>query len=754
MAMQPAILGTMRLGNARLGYEPAVLAAARATRVRILINGVIATSRVRMKSVAIRDVINETPSTCDLTIDTSAPSVAQSLRVQINSDTPRLLFNGVIQSTDQSYEAGRPANLVYPTKATDDLERLKRRRPFGTWANISATTIVQALVASFAPGFTTTNVQAGLPALSINLDGAEGFDGALKQIAGLIGGYYYIEDLDVHLFTSESTDLPDPIDSTHRFSNTPSITITQDLSQLRTRVYGKGHGEPTPTDVLAGEAILPVASADMFNPLGGRAIALTQRLTYTGLQQIPTNGGSLVGPGASPSVAPSGTATPGSAIGVGDNNYAYTFITGAGESLASPAGTVTTFAHMPAPATAPVYGGGIAGSQAAGFYGYAATFVDGTGETTASPVMVIYLNLLQGAFLTNVVIGPSGTTSRKMYRTQVQATAGAAATAQLKFVHTIADNTTTTDNDTANDAALGANVPTSNTAAAYRNTSVAGIAVGPTGTTNRKLYRRRIGVNGDVFRLLDLGGLGDNTTTTYSDTTSDGTIAAHVSPPSSDTSGLTQSSGQVLAGSTSIETASSWVFSTSGGWALVGSQAIRYTGISGNTLTGIPTSGAGSLVSTVRYGEHIDPAPALTGVSGITVDIPSGTTVNLWVQRDDTLAQAAMAAIDGGDGIYEYYVSDERRGEPSLTALCDANLALYKSPIVTAKYATRDVKTKSGKPVTITNILGYTGTLTIQDVTISEIDLVPATAPKFMVTASSVRVSLEALLRQMLGEVA
>ena len=40
MPTQPAVLGTARLGNFRLGYASAALSAIRATRVRILLAGV------------------------------------------------------------------------------------------------------------------------------------------------------------------------------------------------------------------------------------------------------------------------------------------------------------------------------------------------------------------------------------------------------------------------------------------------------------------------------------------------------------------------------------------------------------------------------------------------------------------------------------------------------------------------------------------------------------------------------------------
>jgi hypothetical protein len=146
-------------------------------------------------------------------------------------------------------------------------------------------------------------------------------------------------------------------------------------------------------------------------------------------------------------------------------------------------------------------------------------------------------------------------------------------------------------------------------------------------------------------------------------------------------------------------------------------------------LTGIPPSGAGS----------------------IGVPILKGASVNIWVTRDDLAAQTAMALIDGGDGLYEFLISDERRGEASLTALCDADLARFSMPIVTVTYASRDRKTKVGKTIVV-NLASppISETLVIQDVTITEIDVAPNVNPKFTVTASSVRFSLEDLLRRAL----
>lgn len=100
---------------------------------------------------------------------------------------------------------------------------------------------------------------------------------------------------------------------------------------------------------------------------------------------------------------------------------------------------------------------GAAGSPN-GAYKYQVTFVNAAGETTGG-VEFAFTATNTHVSLSSVPLGPSGTTSRKIYRT---AAAGASATEKL--VGTIADNTTTTFDDNVADGALGAVIPTTNTA--------------------------------------------------------------------------------------------------------------------------------------------------------------------------------------------------------------------------------------------------------------------------------------------------
>ena len=880
MPRMPAVLGpNTRLNNFRLGYLPADAMGDRPTHIRIILGGIDITTpdapvRVLYKSMTIQDRVYDEPNTCALTLYGAAPSVGTPIEVWVNSNAPVLLFNGELQTVEKTYK-GRPTTVVHPVTAIDDTARANRRRPLMPFVNVSATTVAQTLITTFAPGFSPAGVQLGLPPVTITFDGSEGgMKGCLTALAKLIGAYWFFEQKTLYFFTTPPGGAPDPIDDTPgRFLHDPAISWAIDKSQVRTRVFGKGASTQIATTIAASTDLVPVREATMFNPAGGKAIAglapeaaASRILTYTGVQL--GGGGGLVGPGAAPSAPPLLAPLDGSGMDWGAHGYGYTFVTAAGESLVSPANTITV-GPLATPAGVTPGAPTVGGAVTAGSHTYSVTFVTATGETTGAPLSasvvttapapvtiapkpnfvagnnylphlapgtyyyaygyqtalgstvpgptqgwtqpvwpmdqgsaaptqytstfrstdprVTHINIyrtavnqpaselrllaqfsnttteqlfvdgnqftlgataptvdtsagpsLQTVPITTIPTGPSNVTARRLYR-QFNGVGG------IWLVATIANNTATTYTDTIANSALGAHLPATNTAIAGQVRVT--VPLGASAVTGRKLYRTASGLS--ALRLL--ATLGDNTTTIYTDAALDSVLGA--APPSVDTSSLTQPNGQVPAGVTEIIVANPAAFSASGGWAVVGNgeQVIRYTGKSANALTGIPPTGPGSLVASVSYNSTITVAPALVGVTGILEQILRGAPVHVWVQRDDVAAQAAMAALDGsGDGIYEHIWSDERRAEASLIQVCDAQLALYGRPLVTVTYATRDLKTKSGKTATIALVTpAIHEALTIQDVTITELGI-KGLLPKFTVTASSARQSFEAILQMLI----
>jgi hypothetical protein len=340
--------------------------------------------------------------------------------------------------------------------------------------------------------------------------------------------------------------------------------------------------------------------------------------------------------------------------------------------------------------------------------------------------------------LSGIQVGPANVTARKIYRFRSDI--------GWRLLTTIGNNTATTFTDTLATAGLTVATPPSTNTATANQVGVT-LPLGGTTVTGRKLYRSA--ANQTPLKLV--ATIANNTTTTIADAAADATLGA--APPATDTSGLTQPAGQVPAGSPSILVANPAPFDASGGWAVVGNgeQVIRYGGKSATALTGITPSGPGALVASVAYNSTITAAPALWLVSAIPDAVLQGAPIQVWVQRDDPAAQTYMAALDGGgDGIYEHIWSDERRSEASLRQVCDAQLALYSRPLVTVTYASRDLKTKSGRKVQIAIATPpITETLTIQDVTITELGIT-GLAPKFTVTASTVHQSFEAVLRMLM----
>ena len=301
-------------------------------------------------------------------------------------------------------------------------------------------------------------------------------------------------------------------------------------------------------------------------------------------------------------------------------------------------------------------------------------------------------------------------------------------------------------------------IMTSTAVEAGETISLSSIPTGTNGvTTFRNLWMTKAG--GSDYLFLDT--IDDNTTTTYTADKSDAELGV-LAP--------TVSTLACAAGDTSIRVLLLENFSGSGGWVRLAGQLVSYTGRSASsgegTLTGIPSSGVGSVLVAVAGGEEVVNVPHLTGIpasgaGAIVTALQKGDEVNLLAVRNDAAAQTALAALIGGDGIQEEYIQDRRLSLTEADDRGDALLALHKDPIEAVTYTTHDKRTASGKEITV-NLGAPTSvsvTLTIQRVTITDIETAAqlaasgamdqlAAMPKYHVEASSLRFSLEDLLRQ------
>jgi hypothetical protein len=321
---------------------------------------------------------------------------------------------------------------------------------------------------------------------------------------------------------------------------------------------------------------------------------------------------------------------------------------------------------------------------------------------------------------------------------------------EYRLVAHIGDNTTTTYADTL-PATGGQIAPTVNRVTTGAVTVT--VPIGPAGTVRRRIFRTASG--GSDAR--ELGVLNDNTTTTTTDRAPDTALGG--SPlPAEGIPGIPGFPAGVPAptpaGSTTLEL-DTLTGIPAAGWMLVEEQVIRYSGTttSGGRLylTGIPASGVGAITADILAGTVVSTTPALVGVVP-AVPVSIGDAVQLIVQVDDAAAQAALAAVEGGDGIVEHYIQDRRLSEAGARARGTAELELFKTVELRLSYVTWDLATVSGRTVHVdlpapTNLVGD---FLIQQVTIDDVGTALDTAPRRSVSASTTRFSFDDVLNRLL----
>ena len=609
--------------------------------------------------------------------------------------------------------------------------------------------------------FSTAKIQPNLP----TVDGGISYTNvrlrvALDRLADRVGATWRPDYRRRILFGTEAyawRTNPRPVSTASpTFIFDDNFSIQRDESQRITRAHCEGGGGEALAEISAGETIIPVsaAPASWYGDTGGEVIiGDSQQIVRYGAR-VEGGGGGLVGPGAQPTAPLSMAQALGGTLPAGMYKGWYTFVTGSGQSLVSPAASVTLVGTVPAPSTSLGLTShdysGIGAALTAGDYQYAFSWTyPGGYETLPSTPQTVAVGAGHGVVITGLVNGPYGATGKKVWRT-------VSGGSQLKLLTTLATDDSYID--LLADAALGANAPVSATAI-FGSITYTNIPAGQSGVvTSRKVYRSVIGGSDPLL----LTTLADNSTHEYGpNSTADGSLGA--AAPVTDTSGLSQPAGQVAAGSTSVPVAGGeWPDS---GWAITPTGAVfRYTTRSASALTGVPPTGPGSLGAPLGYNTPISIAPQLTGISSgspgngsITNTIPKGAAVNLWVTVDDLIAQGEIAALldpynetNGAAGIIADVVSDERITRDEAIARATALLNSQSDEFVTIQATSTDLNARASTDFTWDDGSSPTTleTLKVQDVEISWIDAEPPVAPFRNVTASSKRFTLEDLIRR------
>jgi len=745
----------------------------------IAVGGLPATGDVKLGTLEIVDELNETPNTCRFRIiGPTTITTGQEVIITLGSQNGLRLFAGHVLAAQQSYWE-KPVNVRTDVQAVDYTWQFGFPKVTKRYANLSASAIVQDLIATYAAanGFTGLHVAAGLPTIPEITFTNEDLGEALSRTANRIGAYWYVDYFkDVHFFFTDTAQTPSALVPTH--PSLDNVTRDTDRSQALTRVYVEGRGSRLLSAVTIGDTILPLEAVDMFQALPDVFLKASyqgaeggaQHLTFAGV--VSGGGGTLVGPGIGPSTAVTLATQTGGSITPGVHGYAVTFVTAAGESLPSPIATITAGQQLANPPVAPTggtppdnYFGNLLEN---GFYQIKYAYATDTGVppanvTLASPPSAVMRANNSGGAANNAAIEtaiPCSASPTVKYVFVYRTVAGGATFYRGSSAPNV-PGTYVNLGSTPSDATIVGQgpEPATNTTATQGTVLLSAIPIGAAAVTQRKVYRTAA----NAAQLKLLATIANNTATTYSDTAADAALGVNV--PSTDTSALQQPDGQVLAGSSVLPVAGAGPFESLGGWAIIGNgaQVIRYTSTTliAGYLTGIPISGIGAITATIAYNSTVTAAPMLTGIpaSGgrsLVQALSAGDEIYLVVQVDDATRAAQLAAAVGGTGLREEWVQDRRLSIGEARARGNATLAERALDQIRVSYTSRDLLTRSGLDI-VCNLPAPTnlvGTFKIQHVVINNFRPYPTQYPTFTVQASSSRFSFEDLLRLATRDVA
>lgn len=732
----------------------------------------------RSPGIVIQQGLNNRPNTCNFSVDgaSNKPVAGEQINIIDTADGNRLLFAGNVQKVDQEYE-GLINQYVWRVTAIDFTALLNRRRPVGTYYDVSASEIVKDLVSKFSTGFSVNFVQTNLAKVSMAFDGSRDFSTCLSDIATAIGGGHWKTDYtpDVHFFHVKPPDVkplspikPGPGSALvaaegAAMPNTQSFTAGYYYFRT-TFLYSNG----TESSLGPGSVIVAFDGLHQMDlssiPIGanpGGGITCTGRRIYfvRGIGQLQRGWKIADNVTAAITVFPGVTST---ATVINESNLRVT-ITLPPPSPPPPAPRASTTASNPNAepiGEAPLVTNG--GAARAGyefsngvyFFHLAPVYANGTeGEIGPASNSIVLTDTQSPVFLHLPRYAPINGVNPIGYKVYVTRDLLESAKSHPGYVGGSGYGPV---------GSVGVwypHWPSTLGILPYTN-STAGTVTAPSVQTPATVIQTP---------QIDFGQkprLNTKSSTEFTWPNNDGPYLEDTDPPETitDASVLLLRDPQIVSsedvsqlrnrvivhgaatsvtvdaqtGDTEIEVADVSIFNETGGTVLVGRYVLNYFA---------PSSferGEGSLFLE-------------TALPGFVL---SGESVCLYLVGEDIESQNARGRVEldvngqTTDGIHEYVVSDNSLTDPQqLYTRLYAELEVFSRPIVTVRYATRDPKTKTGQTVNF-NLTNppLKGAFLIQDVTIDQIGEdaeLSVLHPRYTATATSSRFELEDLLLQL-----
>lgn len=316
------------------------------TTIRVVVGGTDITSEVDLGTLT-KEESNDaiTSNTCSFVFFGTTPPT-ELKEITVTRGLSVVEFAGTVLTVKQFYDGIRH-NIGWRVSCQDFTWLFNKIRNSQKWSGaVSATTIATAIVGWDSSGFTTTNIEAGLPTVT-DFEVIQKTRGeALKLLAEHVGATVLKVDytLDVHFrVTPAAVNLP--ADITDVTKSGDHLVRNSESNQIRTRQRGLGTRVRIPSLIPSGSTAVAVESVDKL-PASGQLQVGSRTLTFTGQTQTQTPSG-ITGVAAAPTVALA--SSPAGGV-LGAVRYCVTFETPDGETPPGAQSAEVTGATLAAPA--------------------------------------------------------------------------------------------------------------------------------------------------------------------------------------------------------------------------------------------------------------------------------------------------------------------------------------------------------------------------------------------------------------------
>jgi hypothetical protein len=208
--------------------------------IKISIDSIDRSSIIEFNSVEKNDVLNNQTDFLSFEIIFRP---GQSFKPEVNSEVAMLdgavkVFGGKIYSVDKTNNGDGSA--IFSVKAKDFSYDFDRYLVNEAYNDETVDDIIADIVSNYASDFTVANVDCDLVVDKISFSRMKGTD-CLRKLADITGYSFYIDyEKDIHFFEKNTEPAPISISDTSGNFLNDTLTLSDDISQIRNRVYFKG----------------------------------------------------------------------------------------------------------------------------------------------------------------------------------------------------------------------------------------------------------------------------------------------------------------------------------------------------------------------------------------------------------------------------------------------------------------------------------------------------------------------------------